>query len=187
MKKGKLFVLSAPSGSGKSTLLNQIIPANKNLEFSISVTTRAKRINETNGKDYFFIDKEEFINLIKDGKLLEWEEVYNGIFYGTIKSVIDDKLKLGINVVLDIDVKGAMNIKEIYKENCTLIFIKVKDISTLRQRLLSRNTDSKFQIEERLTKAETELEFESYFDYTVINEDLNYSIQQLSRILLTRK
>lgn len=185
MKAGKLFVLSAPSGSGKSTILEHVISCNDNLEFSVSVTTRPKRENEIHGKDYFFVSKEEFENLISSKELLEWEEVYSGGFYGTLKPFIDEKLQAGKSIILDIDVKGALNVRDIYKHNCILVFIKVKDISTLRERLIKRNTDSIDKIEERLTKAEHELSFQNHFDFIVTNENIEDAREEVNKIFST--
>jgi guanylate kinase len=183
MNTGKLFVLSAPSGSGKSTILEHIIAANNNFEFSISVTTRPKRANEINGKDYFFVSKQEFENLIFSNSLLEWEEVYNDVFYGTLKSFVDKKLKGGKNILLDIDVKGALNVKSIYKDKCTLIFIKVSDMGILKTRLINRNTDTREKIEERLEKAVHELSFQNHFDYIVTNDFLDEAVKYIERIV----
>ena len=174
-----LLVFSAPSGSGKSTLINFLMQQNLNLCFSVSATSRAPRGEEKNGVEYFFLTPEEFKKKISENAFIEYEEVYKDTFYGTLKEVVDKMLKCDCNVVLDVDVKGALNIKRLYKDDAFLIFIQPPSVSELRKRLLARNTDSLQVIEARLQKASYELSVAPQFDLKIVNDNLKEAEEQL--------
>ena len=176
--EGKLIVFSAPSGSGKSTIINYLMQNDFNLHFSVSATSRAPRGQEQNGKEYFFLTPEQFKEKIKENAFLEYEEVYHDKYYGTLKSEVEKQLKNGENVVLDIDVKGAINVKRIYGHQALLVFIQPPSVETLRQRLQKRGTDSAEVIEDRVKKAEYELSFAKNFDVVITNDQLEIAVRQ---------
>jgi len=169
---GKIIVLSAPSGTGKTTIVRWLLQQNLNLEFSVSATSRPPRSNEQDGKDYFFLSPDTFRRLIEEGAFLEWEEVYPNQFYGTLKSEVDSKLSNGKNMLFDVDVKGALHIKEQYGAQCLSVFIKPPSLEVLRQRLEKRGTDSPSIMAERLKKASWELSFAPRFDAVILNDEL---------------
>ncbi len=169
---GKLIIFSAPSGSGKSTIINYLLTKELNLEFSISATSRAPRGSEKNGVEYYFLTPEEFKNKIANNEFLEFEEVYADRFYGTLKSEVDHKLAEGKNVVLDIDVKGGMRVKEQYKDRALAIFIQPPSIAELENRLRGRATDKEEVILQRIARAEEELEYANKYDVIIINDEL---------------
>lgn len=169
---GKCIIFSAPSGSGKTTLVKDLIDRSElNLKFSISATTRKKRHNEVEGKDYFFISKPEFHTMIKHDQLLEYEEVYDGVFYGSLKDSVNNLLN-DFNVIFDIDVIGGLRLKKYFNEKALAIFVKPPNIVELQKRLESRGLDSKDSIETRIKKAQIEIDKEPQFDITVINDNL---------------
>ena len=169
----KLIILAAPSGSGKSTIVNYLMQnADLNLHFSISCTTRQPRGSEQDGVEYNFITPDAFRQHITAGDFIEYEEVYTDKFYGTLRSQVDSQLDAGQNVIFDVDVKGALNIKKAYGSRALAIFIQPPSIDELRRRLESRGTDSASDIELRLSKAEYELSFAPQFDEVVINDNL---------------
>ncbi|PKQ68092.1 guanylate kinase [Labilibaculum manganireducens] len=169
---GKLFIFSAPSGSGKTTIVQHLLKQNFKLEFSISATSRAKRANEIDGKDYHFLSVEEFKTRIENDEFLEWEEVYEGCFYGTLKSEVDKIRKKGKNVIFDVDVVGGTNIKKFYKQEALAIFIQPPSITELENRLRNRNTDSDEVIAKRVEKFKFELAFSDQFDKIIVNDKL---------------
>jgi guanylate kinase len=169
---GKLIIFSAPSGAGKTTIVRHLLEKNLNLEFSISATSRGKRHTETDGKDYYFLSAEEFKYKIDNNEFLEWEEVYTGTFYGTLKSEIERIRKKGKNVIFDLDVIGGCNIKKFYGNEALAVFVQPPSIEELRNRLIYRSTDTQEVIEKRIAKAEYELTFANQFDYIIVNEDL---------------
>jgi len=172
-KTGKLIVFSAPSGSGKTTIVHHLLKfKNLDLDFSISATSRKKRGNEIDGKDYYFISLKEFNKHIKNNDFVEWEEVYTNNFYGTLKKEIERIWSLGKNVIFDIDVKGGLNIKSQFPEQTLAIFVQPPSISEMERRLRNRNTDSEEKIMERVLKAEKELKFAIDFDVILVNDDL---------------
>lgn len=174
MNTGKLIIFSAPSGSGKSTLVNYLMEQHPELQlaFSISCTSRAPRGKEKNGVEYFFLSPEEFKKKIANDEFLEYEEVYEDRFYGTLKSQVEVQSQAGQNVVFDVDVKGGVNIKKHYGSRALSVFIQPPSVEELRNRLVGRATDAPEVIEKRLNKAEYELSFADKFDRIVINDDL---------------
>lgn len=184
MTKGKLIIISAPSGCGKSTIINEIIKNEElKLSFSISATTREPRRGEIDGVNYYFLTEDDFKKAIKNDELVEYEEVYPGRYYGTLKKEIERICSLGRNVILDIDVKGGINVKKIYGESALSIFIMPPSIDILRQRLLSRGTESIEAINERVGKAEFEISFANDFDYQIVNDQLNVAIEKTEQII----
>ncbi|MBQ2129802.1 MAG: guanylate kinase, partial [Prevotella sp.] len=174
IKKGKMIIVSAPSGSGKSTIVNWLMQEHPelNLYFSISCTSRAPRGTEQNGVEYFFISPEEFKEKIARGEFLEYEEVYEDRFYGTLKEQVESQRMNGENVVFDVDVKGGCSIKQYYGDEALSLFIQPPSIDELKRRLMNRGTDSLEDIEKRLSKASYELTFAEKFDKILINDDL---------------
>ena len=169
---GKCIIFSAPSGSGKTTLVRELLKKSElNLSFSISATTRNKRQGEINGKDYFFKSKLDFKELIKNNQFLEFEEVYEDIFYGSLKKEVNKLLETS-NVIFDIDVIGGIKLKKFFQHDALAVFVKPPSIEELRKRLVSRASDSLESINSRVEKAEKEIESESSFDVTIINNDL---------------
>lgn len=177
MAKGKLIIISAPSGTGKSTIISWLMKEHRelNLAFSISCTSRAPRGTEQNGVEYFFLTPEEFRQRINNDEFLEYEEVYENRFYGTLKSQVERQLEAGQNVVFDVDVKGGVNIKNHYGSEALSIFIQPPSINTLRRRLEGRGTDSPDVIDQRIARAEFELTFADKFDKIVVNDILEYA------------
>ena len=173
MKKGKLLIFSAPSGSGKTTLVNHLMSEIPNLAFSVSATTRAPRGEEQNGVEYYFMSLEEFKHRVENDEFLEWEEVYPGRCYGTLKAVVAKMQDEGKHVAFDVDVVGGTNIKKFYGDEALSVFIQAPSIEVLRERLVNRQTDSIEEIEKRLAKAQWEMDFaQGKFDCTIINDDL---------------
>lgn len=174
MKKGKLLIFSAPSGSGKSTIVNWLMTEHPelNMHFSISCTTRKPRGTEQNGVEYFFLTPEEFKAKIANDEFVEYEEVYEDRFYGTLKSQVEKQTEAGEQVVFDIDVKGACSIKQIYGSQALSIFVQPPSVEELRRRLVGRATDAPEVIEQRLARAEFELGYASQFDCIIINDKL---------------
>ena len=179
-KIGKCIIFSAPSGSGKSTIVQWLMAEHPELKlaFSISATSRPPRGTEQHGVEYFFLSPEEFRSRIAAGEFLEYEEVYQDRFYGTLKEQVDNQLKAGQNVVFDVDVKGGCNIKEHYGSKALSVFIQPPSVEELRRRLIGRATDSMEQIEQRVAKAEYEMSFAPQFDRIVINDNLDEAKQQ---------
>jgi guanylate kinase len=180
---GKLLVFTAPSGSGKTTVVRHILKTFPSTAFSISATTRPRRAHEVDGKDYHFITPEQFKILLSEYAFAEWEEVYRGQFYGTLKSEIERIHQEGKHVVFDVDVKGALSIKYLYPEETLAVFIKVPNMDILEKRLRSRGTESEESIQKRLKKASLELSYEDRFDVVLINEDLQTTLRQAEDIV----
>lgn len=183
--KGKIIVLSAPSGSGKSTIISHLMtnPALK-LDFSISATSRKPRGEERHGKEYFFLTEEEFKKNVAQGNFVEWEEVYAGVCYGTLVSEVDRITGKGNNLIMDVDVKGGINIKKRFGDEAITIFIMPPDKETLEQRLRNRGTDSEETILKRLQKSEYEMSFADRFDRIVVNDNLEEAISNVEKIIL---
>lgn len=178
----KIVIFSAPSGSGKSTIINRLAkdPRVPVMRFSVSATSRAPRGTEKDGVEYRFLTADEFRRRIQNGDFVEYEEVYPGRFYGTLKSEVDRILDSGHHCVLDLDVKGAMNVKKIYGDKALSLFIQPPSIDELRKRLEGRNTDSPADIEKRLERAEYELAQASHFDRVIVNDDLDRAVRETS-------
>lgn len=185
MEKGKMLIVSAPSGSGKSTIVNWLMKEHPELHlyFSISCTSRAPRGTEQNGVEYFFLTPDEFRAKIANEEFLEYEEVYQDRFYGTLKAQVERQRLAGQNVVFDVDVKGGLNIKRYYGDEALSLFIQPPSVEELRRRLTGRGTDTSEAIEERLAKAEYELTFASQFDCVVVNDDLEATKQEALQII----
>ncbi len=169
---GKLIIFSAPSGAGKSTIVNYLLSQNLNLRFSISATSRLPRGEEKHGVEYYFHTPEEFRQKIENNEFLEYEEVYKDKFYGTLKAEVQRIFDNGGNVIFDVDVVGGCNIKKYYGDKALSIFVEPPSISELRNRLVSRGTDSPEIIEARVAKAEYEMTFASEFDVIIKNDNL---------------
>ena len=183
--RGKLIIISAPSGTGKSTIISWLMREHPelNLAFSISCTSRAPRGTEQNGVEYFFLTPEEFRQRIDNDEFLEYEEVYEGRFYGTLKAQVERQLEAGQNVVFDVDVKGGVNIKKYYGDEALSIFIKPPSIAELRRRLEGRGTDAPEVIDQRIARAEFELTFIDKFDTIVVNDDLTQAEEDALSII----
>lgn len=179
----KVIIFSAPSGSGKSTVVNHLLKKYPFLEFSISATSRAPRGQEQNGKEYFFFSTEEFERLISEDAFVEYEEVYKGSYYGTLKSEIERIWAKGHTILFDIDVKGGVNIKRIFGDAALAVFVKAPSVEELRSRLVGRGTDTPEAIEKRVAKAEEELTYEKYFDVVLVNDDLSTSLAQAEGLI----
>lgn len=179
----KYIIFSAPSGSGKTTLVKEMMKKGFPLEFSISATSRGPRNNEEHAKDYYFLSQETFKTKVAKDEFIEWEEVYQGISYGTLKSEIDRILDQGNLPVFDLDVIGGLNLKKILGEEALAIFVQVSDIEVLEKRLRERATDSEESIQKRLAKAAYEMTFASQFDTIIVNDDLPIAIEKTSRML----
>ena len=176
--KGKLIILSAPSGAGKSTIINALLKKSLNLEFSISACNRGMRTGEVDKKDYYFISTKEFKNKILEDKFVEWEEVYEDHYYGTLKSEVERIINSGNNVIFDIDIVGGINIKELYKEDALAIFIMPPSVAELEKRLINRSTDKLEDIKKRVNKAEQEIKQSNKFDKIIINDNLENAINE---------
>ena len=174
---GKALIFSAPSGSGKTTIVRHLLQTNSDLGFSISASTRDRRgRTEENGKDYYFLTPEQFKEKIDRSEFIEWEEVYEGNFYGTLKSEIERIWKSGKNVIFDVDVKGGLNLKRYFGDKALAVFVKVPSVDVLKERLKDRGTESDESLSRRLFKAKFEMGFEDKFDAVLVNEDLESSL-----------
>ncbi len=180
-KKGKLFVFSAPSGTGKTTIIKNVMEEFPELSFSISATTRGKRITETDRVDYFFMNKEGFKEKVRNEEFLEWGKFF-GYYYGTLKDLVFEKINNGISILLEVDVKGALNIKDVYHDS-VLIFISPPSIEELKKRLLNRKTESDEDFNKRITRAEMELNYRGKFDYNVYNYNLDDAQKEVNEII----
>ena len=181
--QGKLIIFSAPSGAGKTTIVRHLIDKDLNLEFSISATSRGMRHTEINGKDYYFLTPEEFRKKIENNEFLEWEEVYAGTYYGTLKSEVERIRNNGKNVIFDVDVVGGCNIKKYYGDEALAVFVQPPSVEELRNRLISRSTDSLEVIEKRIAKAEYELTYASQFDCIIVNEHLEIAFVEAEKCI----
>ncbi len=180
-----ILIFSAPSGAGKSTLIQFLLSQRKDLEFSISATTRQPRGVEEHGKEYYFITNSEFEKLIKDDQLVEWQQVYSGSYYGTLKSEIERIESAGHHVVFDVDVEGGINLKRIFGDNARSIFVAPPSVAELRKRLINRATDAPEKIEERVAKAASEMEKAQYFDTVIVNDNLEKAKVELMNEITT--
>ena len=185
MNKGKLIIVSAPSGSGKSTIVKWLMNEHPELRlyFSVSCTSRSPRGTEQNGVEYFFLTPEEFRRRIEQDEFLEYEEVYENRFYGTLKAQVERQREQAQNVVFDVDVKGGINIKRHYGHEALSLFIQPPSIEELRRRLESRATDTPEAIEERLAKAAYEMTFAPQFDRIIVNDDLDAAKAEMLQLV----
>jgi len=183
MKKGKLIVFSAPSGSGKTTLVNHLLKQDLPLGFSISATSRAPRGSEKNGKDYYFLSKESFNKKINENAFIEYEEVYEGTYYGTLNSEIKRLWKEGKHVLFDVDVEGGLNIKKKFAKNTLSIFVQPPSIKELEIRLRKRATENEEKIQQRLNKSAEELSFSKNFDVILINDNINEAKKKATNLV----
>lgn len=179
MKKGKLIIFSAPSGAGKTTLVRHLLNSRSDLAFSISCCTRDKRDGEIDGKDYYFLNVDDFKQKVNNNEFAEWEEVYENHFYGTLKSEIQRIWNGNQQVLFDIDVKGGLNLKKQFGDKALAIFVQPPSVEELKNRLTKRNTDSPEKLKIRIAKANEELSFASDFDVIVVNDDLNQAKKEV--------
>ena len=179
----KIVIITAPSGSGKTTLVKRLINNCPRLEFSISACTRSPRVGESNGKDYYFLSVPEFQKLIEQNAFVEWEMVYEGKYYGTLKSELDRIWQKKNVPLIDIDVKGALAIHDQFPQMATSVFIEAPSIEELRNRLIKRGTETAKSLEERVEKARTELTFAPKFDHILVNDELNQATKELTSIV----
>ena len=173
---GKIIIVSAPSGAGKTTTVKHLLQQNFGLEFSVSATSRQPRPGEINGKDYYFIPESEFRQKIENREFLEWEEVYEGNLYGTLKSEVIRILNLGKSVIFDVDVVGGLNIKKFYGNDALAIFITPPSVEELEKRLKKRSTETEEKINTRIAKAKKEMEFAGQFDVIIVNDVLSTAL-----------
>lgn len=185
-KQGKIIIFSAPSGAGKTTIVKHLLAKfTDKLAFSISACTRPRRgRTEEHGKDYYFFTSEEFREKIKNNEFVEWEEVYPGAYYGTLKSEIQRIWNEGKHVVCDVDVKGGLKLKNYYCDHALAIFVKVPSLDILRQRLMQRQTETDASIETRMAKAAYEMSFEPEFDVVLVNDNLEKAFEEAERLVL---
>lgn len=184
MKEGKLIVFSAPSGSGKTTIVQYLLAQKElNLAFSISATSREKRGQEVDGKDYYFISADQFREFIEDDKFIEWEEVYQNTFYGTLRSEVERLWNEGKHIIFDIDVVGGLTIKEKFPNQTLAVFVQPPSLEEMERRLRNRNTDSEEKIRERVAKAKREMEFSKDFDVILVNDDLEKAKAEAYRLI----
>ena len=182
-KSGKLIIFSAPSGAGKTTIVHALTERFPRLEFSISATSRQPRHNEQHGRDYYFLSAEEFRKACEEERFVEWEEVYAGTRYGTLKSEVERIWRKGNIILFDVDVMGGIRLKSIFGANALSIFVMPPSVAALRERLTGRGTDSPETIEKRIAKAEQEISYADRFDYVVINDDLQQAIAEVETLV----
>ena len=184
MENGKLVIFSAPSGSGKTTIVRHLLKVFPDkLAFSISATSRPKRGVEENGKDYHYLSKEEFKKKVDEGGFLEWEEVYAGLFYGTLKSEVEKIWADGKTVIFDIDVEGGLNLKNQFGDKALAVFVMPPSIKILEERLKTRSTDNPESIVRRVAKAEKELKTAELFDTFILNEKLEEALVKAEKVV----
>lgn len=179
---GKVIAIVAPSGAGKTTIAQRLLQDFPRLKFSVSATTRPPRKNEVDGQDYFFLSDEEFKQKIDNEQFLEWE-FYSGNRYGTLRSEVDKLVESGYFPLLDVEVKGALNVQKIYNSNAISIFIQPPSFNELRKRLAKRGSETDSSIEKRLERAKVELEYADHFDYSIVNDDLETAYAEIKKII----
>lgn len=181
--KGSVVVITAPSGAGKTTLAKKLLAEFEQLVFSVSATTRKPRAREVHGKDYYFFDRADFEAHIAKGDFLEWEEFYNGSLYGTLRSDVENHIKNGYFVLFDVEVNGALNLKNVYGNSCLSIFIKPPSMDVLESRLRSRGTESEETLSLRLGRAKMELQQADVFDAIVVNDDFDLAYKAVKDLI----
>jgi guanylate kinase len=179
---GKVIVIVAPSGAGKTTIAQRLLADYPKLKFSVSATTRPPRDDETDGKDYYFLSDEEFDQKIEDGDFLEWE-YYSGNKYGTLRSEVDKLVESGYFPLLDIEVKGALNVQKLYNSGAVSIFIEPPSMDELKHRLSNRGSETNASLEKRLERANMEMQYADHFDYSVVNDDLETAYNEVKKII----
>lgn len=179
MQNGKVIIISAPSGAGKSTIIRHLLEKDLNLEFSVSATTRPPRGEEKHGREYYFLTVDEFREKIRNGDFVEWEEVYENQYYGTLRSELERIWLLGKQILFDVDVKGGISLKKIFGEKALSIFIMPPSVEELEARLVKRGTDSPEKIRMRVEKAAIEMKSASHFDIIIINDDLERAVNKV--------
>ena len=183
MQEGKIVIFSAPSGAGKSTIVGHLLTLDLGLEFSISATSRSPRGQERDGVEYYFLTADDFRQRISENKFVEYEEVYAGTYYGTLRSEVERIWAKGNTIVFDVDVVGGLNLKKIFGDKALTVFVKPPSIAELRRRLEGRGTDSPEKIEQRLAKAEKELTYAAQFDVVVVNDNLDVAKAEAQRVV----
>lgn len=180
----KLLIFSAPSGAGKTTIVRHLLNTfPEYIEFSVSATSRAPRPAEVNGRDYYFLSKDEFLQKIHRGEFVEWEEVYKGTYYGTLRSEIDRIFQKGKAVIFDIDVVGGLNLKNQFGANALAVFVKPPSLEALKERLQQRNTETPEKLRQRLSKAEKEMQYAGLFDVCLENSDLQSAFSKAEQLV----
>lgn len=185
MSENKLIIVSAPSGAGKTTIVRHLLSLPLPLSFSVSATSRAPRGGEKDGRDYYFLTSGEFCNKIDAGEFLEWEEVYPGTFYGTLRSEVDRIWGEGRSVVFDVDVVGGLNIKRIFGDKALAIFVQPPSVEVLHRRLRDRSTENEEKIATRIAKAEYEMSFAPRFDVILVNDKLETALAEAETVVTT--
>lgn len=181
---GKAIIFCAPSGAGKTTIVKHLIKKTPSLKFSISATTRDVRIGmEEPGKDYYFLSNDDFLSRRERGEFYEWEEVYPGTYYGTLKEEVSRIWSEGNHVIFDVDVQGGLNLKKSLGEQALAVFVSVENIDVLRERLEKRSTESAESLEERVGKAAEEMQYAKSFDYILVNRDLEVAYQEAEKVV----
>jgi guanylate kinase len=175
----KAIIFAAPSGSGKTSIVKELLKSNTKLQFSISATTRKIRHNETNGKDYHFLSLQEFKNKIHNEEFLEYQEVYQDLFYGTLKTELEKIWQSGGIVLFDVDVVGGVNLKKIFGEDAFSVFVKAPSFEELKQRLTNRSTETEETLNLRLSKAESEMKYQTDYDYVLVNDDFSKAVAEI--------
>lgn len=183
MTEGKLIIFTAPSGAGKTTIVRHLLKTRTDLAFSISACTREQRYGEVNGLDYYFLTPQDFKQKIEENAFLEWEEVYEGQYYGTLREEVERLIKMGKNVILDVDVKGAWNIKQFYGDRALTVFVKPPSPEVLFERLRNRKTEDTESLRRRIDRAREELTYERRFDISLLNKDLDVTLKEAETLV----
>jgi guanylate kinase len=180
----KAIIIAAPSGSGKTSIVKELLKKNLNIKFSVSATTRPIRYNEIDGKDYHFLTVDEFHRRIDRNEFMEYQEVYSGLYYGTLNSELDKIWYSGNIVLFDVDVVGGQNLKNILGDSAISIFIKPPDMESLKERLVKRSTETEESLRIRLNKAIHELEYQKYYDYVIVNDNLERAVDEIKNLII---